>query len=521
MLSTFGKHRNLVILLLVLGAGSLGLILSGAIERPGRAALEQNRPLQTAAADPLNKLASKVDASVEDDPQTGLNVIEAIKDPAQPSTQDAKILSISNAKMPAVDVLPSVAIKPETGVEIRAAASIQNNDLNQSANLPEIKGLLPQQVSDDEPKLETTLEIAALDRAQVKVDEPSQLHRDQTTVPNQDQPAQPVASAEGIAPKPAPEPSAQIKTEVAAVELPELSTQPAAKIDDRYEFKPSFDLVRVEPDGSALIAGTAPAGAIVTIFSDGIELGQTKASSRGEFVAFVSTMPEKDVQSLELRAATSEGPVVVSDDRVLLLAKTETAGLTVPEAGEGPTVVKATPDGLTIVQAPDFAALDHVTLDTIGYDDAGEVVLTGRGVPGQRVFVYADDKPVGANRISESGTWRMVMVGLNAGRYVLRVDEVDPDGEVTSRVESPFQRVFPEDELLQAGLTRKNVIVQPGSNLWTIARIRYGNGNKYTQIFQANRDRIRNPDLIYPGQIFNLPEDGGPRAGPVKRKRRG
>jgi nucleoid-associated protein YgaU len=44
-----------------------------------------------------------------------------------------------------------------------------------------------------------------------------------------------------------------------------------------------------------------------------------------------------------------------------------------------------------------------------------------------------------------------------------------------------------------------------GDNLWRISRVTYGLGQRYTLIFGANRDKIRDPDLIYPGQIFVLP----------------
>ena len=50
-----------------------------------------------------------------------------------------------------------------------------------------------------------------------------------------------------------------------------------------------------------------------------------------------------------------------------------------------------------------------------------------------------------------------------------------------------------------------SIVVQPGNNLWTIAEQRYGEGLRYTQIFRANSDQIRDPDLIYPGQVFTLP----------------
>ena len=49
------------------------------------------------------------------------------------------------------------------------------------------------------------------------------------------------------------------------------------------------------------------------------------------------------------------------------------------------------------------------------------------------------------------------------------------------------------------------VTVQPGSTLWGIATENYGDGFLYVRVFEANREQIRNPDLIYPGQIFTVP----------------
>jgi nucleoid-associated protein YgaU len=50
------------------------------------------------------------------------------------------------------------------------------------------------------------------------------------------------------------------------------------------------------------------------------------------------------------------------------------------------------------------------------------------------------------------------------------------------------------------------ITVQPGHTLWRISREHYGEGTRYLQIYRANRAQIRNPDLIYPGQIFALPD---------------
>ncbi|HCJ00412.1 MAG TPA: peptigoglycan-binding protein LysM, partial [Sulfitobacter sp.] len=50
------------------------------------------------------------------------------------------------------------------------------------------------------------------------------------------------------------------------------------------------------------------------------------------------------------------------------------------------------------------------------------------------------------------------------------------------------------------------VTVQEGATLWAIARERYGDPTLYVRVFAANRSSIRDPDLIYPGQVFDLPD---------------
>ena len=59
-----------------------------------------------------------------------------------------------------------------------------------------------------------------------------------------------------------------------------------------------------------------------------------------------------------------------------------------------------------------------------------------------------------------------------------------------------------------AGRDDGKVVVQPGNSLWRLARTTYGSGLRYTIIYQANKEKIANPDLIYPGQVFQLPADG-------------
>ena len=101
-----------------------------------------------------------------------------------------------------------------------------------------------------------------------------------------------------------------------------------------------------------------------------------------------------------------------------------------------------------------------------------------------------------------SGRWALMPGPARLGRHTLRVDQLAAAGTVAARIEVPFQREPP----------RRPGARWPGDgaarhNLWRIARRVYGRGMRYTVIYGANRDQIREPGLIYPGQVFNVPDE--------------
>ena len=182
------------------------------------------------------------------------------------------------------------------------------------------------------------------------------------------------------------------------------------------------------------------------------------------------------------------------------------------ENTEEPLVVIAGKDGVKVVQSSKQYSSQDVSVDTISYDEAGEVSLTGRGKPSQIVRIYLNNMPISTAAMDATGQWSTALSEIDAGIYTLRVDELDKTGNVVSRLETPFKRERRED--LAAYLTRVDeparinvVTVQPGNTLWAIARKRYGRGILYVRVFEENKDKIRNPDLIYPGQVFSLPDD--------------
>ncbi|PYG27544.1 LysM peptidoglycan-binding domain-containing protein [Pelagimonas varians] len=173
-----------------------------------------------------------------------------------------------------------------------------------------------------------------------------------------------------------------------------------------------------------------------------------------------------------------------------------------------PTILLSSARGVEVLQTAPLSPGD-VALDSISYDEQGDVLLAGRGEEASSVRIYLDNTPVTTSRIREDGRWRVELPQVDTGTYTLRVDQIDDSGVVIARVESLFLRESAEvltRAAASGGGIARSITVQPGHTLWEISNNRYGDGKEYVRVFEANRDRIGDPDLIYPGQIFDLPK---------------
>jgi LysM repeat protein len=280
---------------------------------------------------------------------------------------------------------------------------------------------------------------------------------------------------------------------------------------------PRFDMVRVTPQGEAVVAGRAEPGSTVALLDGGKTLGTAVADSRGEW-AVVPTEPlAAGARELSLRENPAGGGPARLSDRVVVVVTPPALSpsaepvaplaLSAPRDGSGGSQVLQTPAPVTppTSQQPTPTAAAPptvVSVETMDYDHKGQVALGGRSKPGATVQLYLDNILVGRAHSDPDGRWKLSPDRpIDPGVYQLRADQVNETGKVTARAELPVQVSqvppdFPRDA---------NVVVQPGNSLWRLARRTYGDGFRYTDIYQANREQIRDPDLIYPGQIFTLP----------------
>jgi nucleoid-associated protein YgaU len=273
---------------------------------------------------------------------------------------------------------------------------------------------------------------------------------------------------------------------------------------------PTFDTVRVETSGDAVIAGRAAPGAEVVAKLGGVVIASAKANADGAFVIIPTKPLPSGAGTLSLET-TVAGETQVSAATVAVAVKPK---------GEGEsTVALLSPDQPTkIIQAP-AAPTNFVALDAVDYDAAGNIVFSGRGKPGAVIRLYVDNNIAGETKVDDLGKWNYGgQTTVAPGTHNLRADEIASGGAVASRVELPFLREAPAKVAAAAEPAAPEpsagaipaplptrIIIQPGNNLWKLSRQLYGAGHQYTVIYEANKDQIRNPRLIYPGQILTAP----------------
>lgn len=444
------------------------------------------------------------------------------------------------------------------------------------------------------------------------------------SLPQQNAPVEPVVQVEPETPDETP-----VVVEATPEVVPEATPEPEVVA----LIKPSFDLVRIAPDGAGQVAGTAEPGAVVAILLDGATLSEVEVGRDGKFFGFIALEASLEPRVMSL-LQTIDGEELYSDATVIIapsapvvagtleesteetvLALAEPAATAQPESAEtepeaevaaaapvvdsgseeapvvaetveavstavetavaevedtvettvetavetvaaavatapavtvetseetptevavvteevatpealvepeqpaaSPVVIIADSSGARVLQSPTAPELAPevqatVAIDSISYSDLGEVQVAGTSPSGDFVRIYLDNELSSTARIAQSGLWELKLPDVAPGVYTLRVDQVSDAGEVVSRVETPFKRE-PSEKLVEATqeIDIKKVLavtVQPGMTLWAISKENYGDGRLYVQVFEANKDRIRNPDLIYPGQVFTVPE---------------
>ena len=151
--------------------------------------------------------------------------------------------------------------------------------------------------------------------------------------------------------------------------------------------------------------------------------------------------------------------------------------------------------------ASNISEANSLSFDSLSYSDKGSLNLSGKAKPGSKIDIYVGQKLVGTAYADSEGFWNIILdKPVNPGDYILRFNEIQ-NGNLIASLETPIRQL----DLSEVEVSDNMILVQPGNSLWRISRRFYGEGIMYNLIFKANQNQTDNPDLIYPGQIFEIP----------------
>ena len=328
-----------------------------------------------------------------------------------------------------------------------------------------------------------------------------------------------------------------------------------------------YDALRVTPEGALTLAGTVAPGAVVEVLLDGAVIDTQTADAQGAFASVVMVAPSAAPRSLGLRVTGADGVARMAPESLtvapspLALAAAQDAEadrIAAAEALAARPLVTDASGGARLLAG----AVAELVIDTLAFGADGALSVSGRGAPaGAALRAYVDNAEVGLVRPDAVGAWQMRLPAAAPGAHVLRIDALDAAGQVVARAEQGFDAVLPAPAEIAArlpalplasaelaanppaisppaislpamavteapaapvpqaagaatepapevatGAGGRAVTILRGHTLWAIAREAYGDPYLYVQIFEANRDQIRDPNLIYPGQVFALPQ---------------
>lgn len=275
--------------------------------------------------------------------------------------------------------------------------------------------------------------------------------------------------------------------------VPQAIVQPVEKEIDSLEIKedvfPEFDIVRIEQSGSIVVAGRWLPNQNVSVVVNGDIVATERTNYTGEFVYAPTNVWKAGNYTISLMGIN---PDRKSKDNVFVYISEQGARNSVS--------LLMTSDGSTLLQAPKMLRDGDLSISKIDYLSTGRIVITGDGMPRLRVSLSLNGKYLGFARVSDH---RHFGLGADVGdlksgeEYTLTVRMHDGDGRTVANVSHQF--VMPE----MTGDDDTFYTVRRGDCLWIIARNFLRRGILFSII--AEKNNIKNPDLIFPKQNLQIP----------------
>lgn len=458
-------------------------------------------------------------------------VVEGVADAANDATEAAQ------TQADAVATAVEEAVETTTEQVAEVAPVVEVAEVAPVAEAVPVADQLEQAVEDvasapTEAVVESTQAVVDAAQAEVAEVEPSAT---QDTQADQTAAAQtPAEATPETATEPVPEPTAQ---EIATAE----AAQAAVEAIESF-VQPTIDAIEI--DGAMnFIAGAGPEGAIMRVYVDNQFVADAVVAD-GRWLVETQNVLTKPTQRVRADMIVSESSKVTARTEVNFVVENlaqiaETAPITaeatvveeasVPAADEAAPSVQETVEPEAQSEAAEATAA--ATTQVAQANDAATTVVeeqasaTADATPLQPVVEAApveevaqaeveetapepavEDQPVAAEQQSATETALAPTQTEQASSEESSPVQTANAAEATEAEQVSTITAVAVGEGDEQRFVSGKAIIRKGDNLWTIARRVYGSGVKYTTIYEANANNISNPNLIFPGQVFELPD---------------
>lgn len=331
-----------------------------------------------------------------------------------------------------------------------------------------------------------------------------------------------------------PAPTANAVSQISTDENSTSDSPASANEEARSDIEIGINLARVRQDGTTVIAGQAIANSTVNLLRDGKIIGTTIANEAGEWVIVPDIQLEEGSHLLSVEIITPEGERIISPMAVVIDMPNPPDNSS--STNDGTPLVALVPytdeanQATRVLQAPDENAVSatsapasdqknnataattstsasaspatpSVRIRIIQALSRDQLAVSGNSGGGSAVTVQVNSTTAAADLDDTGMFYAAVNINPEVEVFNLRVELKDENGNVLARASLKLSQA----QIEQTQGNNSLVVVHRGDALWRIAYRTYGEGIRYVDIYRKNQKQIDDPDLIYPDQIFVIP----------------
>ena len=273
----------------------------------------------------------------------------------------------------------------------------------------------------------------------------------------------------------------------------------------------NLQTIRVNPGGDVLIAGKTVPNSELNVISNGKIIAKTLSDNIGEFVIVTENPLSTGDHILAFKITSSEKKIIISNDAVAIkidnkdtvpiVAIIDTDGVKATKIIQSPKLNKKKQKLKLISQNSVNNLNPEISILSLTNDlELNQLEISGYSIKGVKVEARILGGKVFSGSILDNA-WNITLPNsLISGKQILIVNLINKEGKIVAK-----DQINVYGEILKNAGNKTLLVVQKGDALWKIAYQRLGGGEKYVDIIKLNKNKINNPDLIFPKQLFILP----------------